>query len=63
MPLSRKRSRYRLQKYGFVHLSAGDLLRAEQANKESEVGQLIEHHIVNGTIVPVEITCGLLHQV
>lgn len=24
---------------------------------------MIENHIRNGTIVPVEVTCGLLHQV
>ncbi|CAG0918010.1 unnamed protein product [Notodromas monacha] len=51
-----------IKEFEFVHLSAGDLLRDEQANKESEVGQLIEYHIVNGTIVPVEITCELLHK-
>ena len=52
-----------LQHYGYVHLSAGDLLREERARKDSEVGQLIEGHIRNGTIVPVEITCSLLEQV
>nr|ACO14768.1 UMP-CMP kinase [Caligus clemensi] len=47
-------------KYGFVHLSAGDLLRAERQKEGSEYGELIEHHIVNGTIVPPAITCALL---
>jgi len=42
-------------------LSAGDLLRAERA-KKGPVGEMIENHIRNGTIVPVEVTCGLLHQ-
>lgn len=51
-----------VQNFGYVHLSAGDLLRAEQARPESKVGQLIDHHIRNGTIVPVEVTCGLLEQ-
>ena len=46
-----------------MHLSAGDLLREERQRKDSEVGQLIEGHIRNGTIVPVEITCGLLGRV
>jgi len=46
--------------YGYVHLSAGDLLRAERKVSGSEYGELIENHITNGTIVPVEITCSLL---
>ncbi|WKX93854.1 hypothetical protein Q1695_011261 [Nippostrongylus brasiliensis] len=46
----------------FVHLSAGDLLRAERQRKDSKYGQLIEEHITNGTIVPVEITCKLLEN-
>ncbi|KKA21142.1 Uridylate kinase, partial [Rasamsonia emersonii CBS 393.64] len=40
--------------YGFTHLSAGDLLRAEQ------YGDLIRHHIREGTIVPMEVTVALL---
>lgn len=44
----------------FVHLSAGDLLRAEQNRPGSEVGQLIRQYIKEGTIVPMEITIGLL---
>ncbi|CCH59918.1 hypothetical protein TBLA_0C01030 [Henningerozyma blattae CBS 6284] len=46
--------------YQFVHLSAGDLLRAEQARDGSEVGALIKHYIMEGLIVPQEITIGLL---
>lgn len=48
--------------YGYVHLSAGDLLREERAKPGSEYGELIETHIKNGTIVPVEITCSLLDR-
>lgn len=44
----------------FVHLSAGDLLRAEQNREGSKVGQLIRQYIKEGTIVPMEITIGLL---
>jgi len=51
-----------VDKFGHVHLSAGDLLRAERAKPGSEFGELIEHHITNGTIVPVEITCSLLER-
>lgn len=49
--------------FGFVHLSAGELLREEQARPGSEFGALIDGHMRNGTIVPVEITCGLLERV
>lgn len=51
-----------VQKYGYVHLSAGDLLREERTKPNSEFGELIESHILNGTIVPVEITCSLLDR-
>ncbi|PIC45970.1 hypothetical protein B9Z55_005812 [Caenorhabditis nigoni] len=47
---------------GYVHLSAGDLLRAERQREGSEFGALIEQHIRNGSIVPVEITCALLEN-
>jgi len=51
-----------VEQFGFVHLSAGDLLRAERKAEGSQYGELIEHHITNGTIVPVEITCSLLER-
>lgn len=51
------------QNLGYVHLSAGDLLRAERERAGSEYGALIEGHIKNGSIVPVEITCALLENV
>ena len=46
--------------YDMVHLSAGDLLREERSNPNSVDGALIEKHIREGSIVPVEITVGLL---
>ncbi|KAL3895712.1 MAG: hypothetical protein SGCHY_004534 [Lobulomycetales sp.] len=46
--------------FGFTHLSAGDLLRAEQANEASEHGELIRNYIKEGKIVPHEITIALL---
>ncbi|XP_005178088.3 UMP-CMP kinase [Musca domestica] len=49
-----------VDRFGFVHLSAGDLLREERAREGSEVGALIEDYIRNGKIVPVEVTCSLL---
>lgn len=51
------------QEFGYTHLSAGDLLREERAREGSQLGTLIENHIRNGTIVPVEITCKLLENV
>nr|ACO11383.1 UMP-CMP kinase [Caligus rogercresseyi] len=49
-----------VEKYGFKHLSAGELLREEMANKDSEYGDIIKHHMVSGSIVPASITCALL---
>ncbi|GBO06032.1 UMP-CMP kinase [Araneus ventricosus] len=51
-----------VENFGFVHLSAGDLLRAERNTPGSQYGELIENHIRNGTIVPVEITCRLIEE-
>ncbi|KAI0596414.1 uridylate kinase [Biscogniauxia sp. FL1348] len=48
--------------YGFTHLSAGDLLRAEQAREGSEFGDLIRDYIKNGLIVPMEVTIALLEN-
>ncbi|VDK69491.1 unnamed protein product [Litomosoides sigmodontis] len=47
---------------GLKHLSAGELLRTERKREGSPYGQIIETHIRNGTIVPVEITCKLLEN-
>ncbi|PYH78875.1 uridylate kinase [Aspergillus uvarum CBS 121591] len=46
--------------YGFTHLSAGDLLRAEQVREGSQAGELIRTYIREGKIVPMEITVKLL---
>jgi len=48
--------------HSFVHLSAGDLLRAEQDRKGSTYGDLIREHIREGTIVPMEVTVKLLEN-
>lgn len=48
--------------YGFTHLSAGDLLRAEQERKGSEFGDLIKEYIRDGKIVPMEVTVQLLEN-
>ncbi|KAI1300295.1 uridylate kinase [Xylaria venustula] len=48
--------------HGFTHLSAGDLLRAEQNRPGSEYGELIKDYIKNGLIVPMEVTIVLLEN-
>ncbi|KAI8137189.1 adenylate kinase-domain-containing protein [Fennellomyces sp. T-0311] len=48
--------------YGFVHLSAGDLLREEQKRPGSKYGELIKHYIREGLIVPMEVTIALLEN-
>lgn len=53
---------YISKEYDFVHLSAGDLLREERQRPGSEYGEMIEQKIRNGEIVPVEVTCSLLHN-
>lgn len=48
--------------YGFTHLSAGDLLRAEQDREGSEFGSMIKEYIAEGKIVPMEVTVQLLEN-
>ncbi|KAA6412132.1 MAG: UMP-CMP kinase [Lasallia pustulata] len=48
--------------YGFTHLSAGDLLRAEQDRPHSEFGNMIKEYIRDGKIVPMEVTVQLLEN-
>ena len=50
-----------VEEHGFVHLSAGDLLR-EARDSGSPDGELINNIIINGQIVPVKITVGLIKQ-
>lgn len=54
--------RFITEKYGYVHLSAGDLLREERMKPNSKYGELIEKFIKDGKIVPVAITCSLLNN-
>ena len=44
----------------YVHLSAGDLLRAERSRPDSPYAAIINHNIQQGTIVPYQITIDLL---
>ena len=48
-----------VQQYNFVHLSAGDLLRAERDSGSAQA-ELINTTIKEGKIVPVAITCQLI---
>ena len=48
-----------VEKYGYTHLSAGDLLRAERKSGSAQ-GQMIDEYIKEGKIVPVEVTVKLL---
>jgi len=50
-----------VETFGWIHLSAGDLLRAEKATKSSNA-DLINACIKNGQIVPSTITVSLLLQ-
>ncbi|KFY85538.1 hypothetical protein V500_08309 [Pseudogymnoascus sp. VKM F-4518 (FW-2643)] len=51
-----------VDEYHFTHLSAGDLLRAEQERPGSEFGELIKEYIRDGKIVPMEVTVQLLEN-
>uniref|UniRef100_A0A2K6L005 Cytidine/uridine monophosphate kinase 1 n=1 Tax=Rhinopithecus bieti TaxID=61621 RepID=A0A2K6L005_RHIBE len=64
LPLNSKKlaSKYLGSKYGYTHLSAGELLRDERKNPDSQYGELIEKYIKEGKIVPVEITISLLKR-
>ena len=52
-----------IKEFGYVHLSAGELLREERANPDSSDGKLIDDYIKEGKIVPVEITINLIMKV
>lgn len=51
--------------FGFVHLSAGELLRTERITPGSQYGEIIEQHwgaTRKGVLIPAEITCSLLER-
>lgn len=50
-----------VEEFGFVHISAGDLLR-EEVKRGTELGEKINGIISVGNIVPSEITVELLRQ-
>ncbi len=50
-----------VETFGYCHLSAGDLLRAEKDSGTPE-GEMIKDFIKEGKIVPVEVTVRLLKK-
>ncbi|KAL3701058.1 hypothetical protein R1sor_019080 [Riccia sorocarpa] len=50
-----------VKEFGFVHLSAGDLLRLE-VKKASPLGKKCDALMKEGKLVPVEITLGLIEK-
>ena len=50
-----------VERFDFVHLSAGDLLRAEKSTG-SPSAELINRCISEGKIVPVEVTVNLIKK-
>jgi UMP-CMP kinase len=50
-----------VERFGYVHLSAGDLLRAERESG-SDLADMINTYIKEGKIVPAEVTVRLLRN-
>jgi adenylate kinase len=50
-----------IAKYNLVHISTGDLLRAERANK-TELGLAAQKLIDQGQLVPDDIVIGMVHN-
>ena len=50
-----------VSKFGYVHLSAGDLLREERASG-SQLADMINTFIKEGKIVPAEVTIYEVHK-
>lgn len=49
-----------VEEFAYEHFSMGDLLRQERNNLDSELGQLVNQHIMQGTLVPDELTVKVL---
>lgn len=50
-----------IQRYGFVHISTGDLFRWHTKN-ETELGKRVKEIMNNGMLVPDEITIAMLKE-
>jgi len=51
-----------VEQFGFQHLSAGDLIRAERQRPGSAMAELIESRLKEGKLIPSEVTVGLVEQ-
>ena len=49
-----------ITKYGLIHLSTGDIFRAN-IKGETALGQLAKSYMDKGALVPDEVTIGLLN--
>jgi UMP-CMP kinase len=50
------------EEFKYIHLSTGDLLREERARPGSDMAQIIEEHLMQGKLVPDDITVNVLLQ-
>jgi adenylate kinases len=50
-----------IEKYGFVHISTGDLFRYEMSN-DTPLGQEAKAYIAKGELVPDSVTIGMLRN-
>ena len=50
-----------IEKYGFVHISTGDLFRFHKAN-QTELGKKVIEYIDNGLLVPDQVTIDMLQE-
>jgi UMP-CMP kinase len=49
-------------KFGFIHLSVGELLRREIESSGSEYGELLRGFVEDGKVTPVEVTCRIVDR-
>ena len=48
------------EEFGYVHFSAGELLRQERAKEDSPYKECIDEHFRQGLFIPPDITCSLM---
>ena len=51
-----------IEKYGLVHISTGDLLRAAAADPDNEAGQIAKEKMEAGELVPDELVTRILRE-
>ena len=50
-----------IEKYGFVHISTGDLFRHHTKN-QTELGKRVKEYMDNGMLVPDQVTIDMLQE-